>query len=186
MLWCRKSPALRPLSGKAWFCATCGGEHQGMPDLAAHSPDLWTGSEEYEPNGALRLDGNFLSEDFCVLDGEHFFVRSVLFIPVRGMDQDFGFGCWSTLSRANFEKYVAAFDTGHSDDEGSWWGWFSNRLKGFEDTLNQGCWVHPRAGRQRPTITLDDETHELAIAQRDGIPPERVLALYAANGHSVG
>jgi hypothetical protein len=155
-----------------------------MFDLAAFAPDQWEGSETYEPNGALRLEGNFLSEDFCILRGEHFFVRCVFEIPVRGLADKFGYGVWSTLSQANFELYVDGFDDGVHSDMGPWFGWFSNRLPTFQHSLNQACRVHPQLDRQRPVISLDDPHHELARVQRDGITPERLLELYEAHGHS--
>lgn len=154
-----------------------------MFDLAAFAPDQWAGSETCEPNSALRFEGNFLSEDFCVLRGEHFFVRCVFEIPVRGLTDKFGYGVWSTLSRANFELYVDGFDDGAYSDPGPWFGWFSNRLTGFQDSLNQACRVHPQPDRQRPAISFDDPDHELARAQREGVAPERLLELYAAHGH---
>lgn len=101
-----------------WRCSCCGEWHRGLMDMAARSPDPWPDEQTYEPNSALRFDGNFLSEDFCVLEGEHFFIRSVLEIPVHGLAVPWGFGCWSTLSRANFEKYVAGFDDGEYGDGG--------------------------------------------------------------------
>lgn len=179
----RKPSALDLLRDTPWTCAQCGIEHRGLFDLAAFAPDQWEGKEEYEPNSALRLEGDFLSEDFCVLRGEHFFVRCVFDIPVRGLAEKFGYGVWSTLSRANFERYVDAFDTGACSDMGPWSGWFSNRLSTFQDSLNQACWVHPQLDRQRPVISLDDPDHELARAQQDGVMPERLLELYAAHGH---
>jgi len=186
-LFGRKQPlsALETLRGGRWNCGSCGIAHRGIVDLAAFAPDFWEGPEEYEHNSALRLDGNFLSEDFCVVDGEHFFVRCVLEIPVHGLTERFGFGIWSTLSRANFDIYVNGFDDGTYANIGPWTGWFSNRLALFEDTQNQGCWVQPRLGRQRPLVTLADEEHEIARAQEDGITPERVLELYVAYGHVV-
>lgn len=156
-----------------------------MFDIATFAPDFWGGQPESGHNSALRLDGDFLSEDFCVLDGEHFFVRCVFEIPVHGLAEKFGFGIWSTLSRANFDIYVGAFDDGTYANMGPWTGWFSNRLELFEDTLNQGCWVHPRLGHQRPLVTLANEEHELARAQQGGITPERLLELYAAYGHAM-
>ena len=155
-----------------------------MFDLAARAPDFWEGPEEYEPNSNLRMEGDFLSEDFCVLRGEHFFVRCVFDIPVHGLEEKFGFGLWSTLSRSNFGIYVQAFDEGRYANMGPWTGWFSNRIATFEDALNQPCWVHPQLDRQRPVISLDDDDHPLAIAQRDGISAERVLEIYAAYGHA--
>ena len=156
-----------------------------MFDLAAFAPDHWTGAAEYEPNSALRLDADFLSEDFCVLDGDHFFVRGVLDIPVHGLAEKFGFGVWSTLSRTNFDLYVENFDAGAYAGVGPWTGWLSNRLYGFEDAINQACWVHPQLSRQRPVITLASCEHDLARAQAEGISPEQVVDLYAAYGHRI-
>lgn len=179
----RKPTALDLLRDASWKCSSCDLDHRGMFDLAAHAPDHWGTIEEREPNSALRRDGDFLSQDFCVIHGEHFFVRCVLEIPVHGLPEKFGYGCWSTLSREKFDRYVDRFDAGDYAGEGPWFGWFSNRLRGFQDTFNQPCWVYPQPGRQRPTIRLEDPHHELSIAQERGIPPERVLELYAAYGH---
>jgi hypothetical protein len=153
-------------------------------DIAAWCPDPWPHAESYEPNSAVRLDGDFLSEDFCVLNGEHFFVRSVLEIPVDGLESPWGFGCWSTLSRANFEKYLAGFDDGRHDDSGPWFGWLSNRLKiYFEDAQPIAVDVFPQSNRQRPKLFVQDRDHPLAIAQRYGITAEAMLTLLRAYGH---
>jgi hypothetical protein len=157
-----------------------------MFDLAADRPAHWEDEPVYEPNSALRLDGDFLSEDFCVLRGEHFFVRAVFEIPVHGMPEKFGLGVWSTLSRANFEKYAEGFDDGRCADMGPWTGWFSNSFKPFSNSVNEPCWVHPQLGRQRPTLSLDSADHDLAIAQHDGNTPEPLLEISAANGHGPG
>jgi hypothetical protein len=180
------STALERLRSKSWRCATCDEEHQGMFHLSAFAPYPWQGSVDYEPNHALRMDGDFLSEDFCVIGGEHFFVRGVFDIPVHGLEEMFGFGSWSTLSRTNFDKYVDGFDHGDYADFGPWTGWFSDALQGFGDTFNQHCWVTPQSDRLRPKIALVDESHPLAIAQRNGISAERVLDIYASYGHAVG
>jgi hypothetical protein len=167
-----------------WRCTCCGEWHHGLMDLAAHSPDPWPDERTYEPNSALRLEGNFLSEDFCVLEGEHFFVRCVLEIPVDGLDEPWGFGCWSTLSRTNFEKYVAGFDDGEYEDNGPWFGWLSNQLKiYFADPEPIEVDVFPQPKRQRPTLMLQDAEHPLGAAQRNGISAEAMLQLLWAYGH---
>jgi hypothetical protein len=167
-----------------WRCTCCGEWHHGLMDIAAHSPDPWLDERTYEPNSALRLDGNFLSEDFCVLDGEHFFVRSVLEIPVRGLEAPWGFGCWTTLSRTNFDKYIAGFDDGEYEDSGPWFGWLSNRLKiYFEDAQPIKVDVFPQRNRQRPRLMVQDAEHPLGAAQRKGISAEATLQLLSAYGH---
>ncbi|MBI0475694.1 DUF2199 domain-containing protein [Sphingomonas sp. MA1305] len=175
--------APKSLSDLTFRCRTCEVEHDGMFDLACNAPDHWPGDQPREPNSALRLDGDFLSDDFCVINGEDFFVRCVFELPVAGLMNKFGYGVWSTLSRTNFEKYVAAFDDARPGDLGPWWGWLSNDLKTWPETRNIGCWVYPQLDRQRPVVVLDDPEHPLSIAQDVGISVERLMAIYAAEGH---
>lgn len=175
--------ATERLSEGRWQCASCDEWHEWPFDLAAFAPDPWQGPEEYEHNGALRLDGDFLSEDFCVLGGDHFLIRAVLTIPVIGLDEHFGFGCWSTLSRANFEKYLEGFDSIRPVQEELWSGWLCNQLADFVGVDPIALWVQLRPGRQRPLLWVQDDDHPLAIAQTDGISVEHLLSIFARYGH---
>lgn len=181
----KKPPtALEQLRSGRWTCGSCDAEHGWPFDLGARKPDPWPHGDVDEPNGALRLDGDFLSEDFCVMDGRHFMIRGVLPIPVVGLEDNFGFGCWSTLSRANFEKYVDAFDRGDAGADEPWSGWLMNQLADFiEDTQPIGLWVQPRAERQRPLLWVQDDDHPLAIAQEQGISADRMLEIFRFYGH---
>ena len=179
-------PRWRRLWDRPWSCSACRGVHQGLLDLACGKPEQWPGVEDKALNSALDLSGNFLSEDFCVLDGQHFFVRAVLELPIMGGgEQRFGVGVWSTLSRETFNRYIETFDSSEQDWIGPWFGWFSNRLKGYPDTLNLKCRVHPVSGRQRPRVELEATPHPLALEQKSGISFDRVLELYAINGHDI-
>ncbi len=151
--------------------------------LAPRAPDPWQGTKHYEPNGALRVDGNFLSQDLCVLDGQHFMIRATLDIPVHDMDEPFSFGAWSSLSRTNFDKYLAGFDDGNYPDMGPWSGWLCTTLGDYTGAEPLGVWVSPQLGRQRPKLFVHDDHHTLAIAQDQGISAERVLELYDYYGH---
>ena len=179
-------PRWRRLWDNPWTCTVCGETHQGVFDLACGKPGPWPGSEDKAPNGALDLSGNFLSEDFCVLEGQHFFVRAVLELPIRASGgQVFGFGTWTTLSRANFVRYVETFDSGEQGGLGPWFGWFSNRLEGYPDTLNLKCQVSPVSGRKRPLLSLEPTSHPLAVDQQGGITFDRLLEIYAGSGHDI-
>jgi hypothetical protein len=179
-------PRWRRLWDRPWTCSICQTTHQGLVDLACSKPDLWPGVEDKAPNSALDLNGNFLSEDFCVLEGQHFFVRAVLQLPILGGGgQQFGFGVWSTLSRDNFMRYVATFDNGEQDGLGPWFGWFSNRLRGYPDTQNLKCQLYPMSGRQRPRVLLEPTAHPLAVEQQHGITFDRLLDLLAIHGHDM-
>jgi hypothetical protein len=181
----RKQPsALDILKSAGWACNKCAQTHNGIFDIACRIPDPWLGTEEYEPNSALRLEGDFLSEDFCVLGGEHFFVRCVLEIPIHGLPDKFAFGCWGTLKKENFEIFLDSFDAGGRGGDGPWWSWLSNSLPTYEIDEPLGCWMYPQLGRQRPVLRVDDPEHSLAIAQEDGVPPEQLLEIYRKCGHS--
>jgi hypothetical protein len=182
----RDDPRWRRLIERPFDCPSCGEQHCGVFDLACGKPEQWPGSEEKTSNSEAARSRHFLSEDFCVLDGEHFFVRCVLEIPiVGGGGAHFGYGVWSTLSEKNFRIYVDTFDSGDQGDLGPWFGWFSNRLKGYDDTLNLKCQVHPRPGRTRPWIEMEPTDHPLAVEQRRGMTLDRLLEIYALNGHDI-
>src|SRR5688500_18166422 len=177
LIFRRPPTANERLRASSWRCTSCDEEHEGLFHLSLAAPLAWPHPPEYEPNHALRFDGDFLSEDFCVLGGEHFFVRGVFDIPVHGLEETFGWGIWSTLSRTNFDTYVEGFDDGAYPDFGPWPGYFSNALEGFGDTFNAPCWVTPPRDRQRPRIALADEDHPMQVTQREGIGAEQVLAI---------
>jgi hypothetical protein len=158
--------------------------HEGLFHLGADAPDPWPGEHGREENADLRFEGDFLSADFCVIGGRDFFVRGVLEIRVHGFAEKFGFGCWSTLSRANFDKYVDGFDDGDYADWGPWTGWLSNQLADYVGSEPEGLWVYPQPSRQRPTFRIHNAEHPLAIHQEQGISPERLLAIFDYYGHA--
>jgi hypothetical protein len=174
------------LHDRAWTCPCCGENHAGLFDLACDAPDFWRDGAERKPNADIVSATHILTEDFCILDGEHFFVRGVLELPIIGASGErFGFGVWTTLSRKNFDLYLASFDSGEQGHLGPWFGWFSNRLSGYPDTLNLKCQVHPQDGRKRPLIALEATDHPLAVEQHEGITFDRLLEIYAQHGHDL-
>lgn len=88
------------LASREFVCRSCGETHRGIPELACGKPEQWPGDEDKQPNSAIMTSKNVLTEDFCVLDGEHFFVRAVLYLPIKEFKKEkFGFGVWTTLSK---------------------------------------------------------------------------------------
>ena len=142
----------------------CGETHDELPAAAIPAPYVWEQSSEEERAAEFEL-----TADTCVWQDEHFFVRGVLEIPLLDREGSFDFGIWSTLSAENFERYMALFDSPERASLGPMFGWFSNRLPGFPDTLNLKCMVHPRDDGLRPIIELEPTNHPLAIQQHGGI-----------------
>jgi len=174
------------LHERDWTCPGCQQKHVGLFDLSVDAPGYWRGSGEARPNSEVQSSSNILTEDFCVVDGEHFFVRSVLELPIIGApEKRFGYGIWSSLSKPNFDLYLENFDNEKRAHLGPWFGWFSNRLPGYPNTLSLKCQLYPQDSRLRPLIELEPTEHPLALEQQHGITFDRILEVYALNGHDL-
>lgn len=154
-------------------CHDCEEWHEGFPDIVYDQPEYAAAVPDEERAARITLD-----DDLCVVDGEHFFIHCILQLPVRGGSDLFCFGVWSSLSEANFRRYREDFDA----DNSHWdpmFGYLSNNLPGYAQTLNLKLSIQTRGQGQRPTATLEPTDHPLAIEQRDGIALEKLLDLVA-------
>ena len=147
-------------------CTICGETHDDLPDLAADRPDMWWGVPEAERERRIKL-----SSDHCIIDGEQFFIRGVLEIPVHDYKRPFGFGVWVSQKRENFYTYVKNPDT---DEIGPFFGWLCTRIAFYEpNTLYLKTMAHFRPGNLRPFIEVEPTEHPLAVDQREGITLDR-------------
>ena len=165
------------MTAVTFTCACCGKEITGLPDLAFDAPLHYHGLAEVERARRARLDS-----DLCVIDDEDHFIRAVCPIPIIGADQYFAWGVWASLSAENFERYEATFDDGDQSELGAMFGWLSNRVPGYPDTLNLRTSVVPRDGNDRPLLWISEmhDDHPLYSEQREGISRERLGEIYAS------
>lgn len=145
-------------------CTTCEEDHDGLPELAFDAPATYYGVPEAE-RGARA----FLNSDLCVVDDEHYFVRAVLLLPIRGTDEDYGYGVWASLSKPHFDRYLALFDGDPPPGEGPWFAWLGNSVPGYPETHALKTRLHLRQGGDRPCLELEPTDHPLAVHQREGI-----------------
>jgi len=168
-----------------WTCPSCGSQHQGIFDLSCDKPDFWQRNEEIKDNSDVLNFSDILTEDFCKIENEDFFIRCVLELPIIESNQTFGFGVWSSISKDNFDLYLKTFDEGQQSHLGPWFGWFSNQLQGFPETINLKCHIYPNDENTRPVIELEPTDHPLSIAQQKGITFDELLEIYSENGHDI-
>jgi hypothetical protein len=179
-----EDPRWKALLSTGVRCSLCAQVHRGVTDLGMDHPDYWSHGGTPESNTHVSRGTDVLTEDFCIHKG-HFFVRTLLPIPLLGTDQTFAYGVWSSLAERNFWMYVETFDSGEQAGLGPWFGWFAHRLKGYPDTSEIKCQVHPIAGRQRPRLELELTDHPLSVESREGIGFDRLLDIYALHGHDL-
>jgi hypothetical protein len=179
-------PRWKRVLERPFRCLSCDNEHHGLFHLVAAAPVFWRSQHVPLRNEDVYDFKNFLSEDFCVMDGAQFYVRCVLELPIKGTATDkMSFGVWSTLSKANFVRYYDTFNGGHQSELGPMFGWFSNELPGFEGSADLKCYIVPRDERLRPLIEFESTDHPLSIAYWNGVTFEQVLDIYAAAGHDI-
>jgi hypothetical protein len=161
-----------------YVCATCGERHERISGLSAAAPLYYYSVPEAERSRRCRLD-----PDVCVIDGEFFFVRGCLEVPILGESDPFVWGVWVSLARESFETFLALYPEAHRSHAGPFFGWLSAALRGYPDTENLKTRVHLRDHGQRPAIELEPTEHPLAVEQRSGIRVERVGEILAAHLH---
>ena len=170
---------LETMASGEWQCGGCKFTHRGLPDLGTTYPDVAGVPKEPELNSALRMEDSFLSKDFCILNGQHFFIRTVLKFPIQGRSEEFGFGVWSSLSRKNFDLYIESFDEGFPEGkEAHWTSWFMTNLNYFETSFKAKTWVVPQTNRKRPFVLFIEEDHPIYKLQNEGIEPRELLKIY--------
>ena len=86
-------------------CATCGEIHHDSPDVGFDKPAYAERVPEHEKPGRVQL-----TADTCILDGETFFIRGVIEIPILNSSEHFGIGVW--VSRTSTPTRSARFSAG--------------------------------------------------------------------------
>lgn len=93
----------------AFQCSTCGKTHDGLPDVAFRWPDPYFAVSEAERAARVRGD-----TDSCVIDGDAFYIRGVILMPIKETSDHFGLGVWVSQKRENFITYMENYYTeGH-------------------------------------------------------------------------
>lgn len=159
-------------------CTKCDEWHEGVPSFGALAPLSYYAIPEIE-----RAERCKLNADTCVVDGEYFFIKGCLEIPVQGVEEPFSWGVWVSLSQENFKRYLELFDSPSRSNHGPYFGWLSAAIKGYPDTENLKTRVHLRDNGIRPYIELEPTDHPLAVEQLEGISVERVADIFATMTH---
>ncbi|WP_141363350.1 DUF2199 domain-containing protein [Streptomyces sp. 6-11-2] len=147
-------------------------------NYTAEAPAVW------DPAFA-GADDCMLTSDQCVIQGQHYFVKGLIEIPVIDTDDVFSWGVWVSLSRENFSRAADLWDRPCREAENPYFGWLTTDLPVYSPTtLNLKTNVHTRPVGERPSVELEPTEHPLAVEQRTGISMDRLREIAAAVLHS--
>jgi hypothetical protein len=145
-------------------CHVCEKEHDDLPDIGATYPDPWFAIPEAERGRRVKVNS-----DLCEIDGESFFIRGVIQIPLTDdPGEHFAFGAWVSQAPHNFHTYVDHYDD--AAGIGPFFGWLCTRIAYYDiDTTHLKTRAHFRPGKLRPLVELEPTDHPLAVDQRCGM-----------------
>lgn len=188
----RTAVTLDDVDDVRWKCDTCEEWHTGAClDFGYTAPIYWDHdhkvSTDSNPPSLEPIPEWFLNEDFCVVEGEHFFVRGIIHLPIVGTADTFRWGVWGSLSRENFEKLVKAFDDPDGIELPPMFSWLSNQIDDYdEDSVNLKMYAHIEELGERPWFELEPSEHQLSQEYYHGITAERVKEIMTKRLREIG
>jgi hypothetical protein len=149
-----------------FICSCCGKAHHEWPALVYSRPAYYDDLTEEGKNNFAEL-----TSDYCVIKHEgqtDRFIRVTLTIPVNNSDQGLHYGLWVSLSEDSFYDYIEKFD--EEEREGGYFGWISNNIIGYSDSLSipTDVWLKPNGLRPEIVPHLDYD-HPLVHDYYNGI-----------------
>ncbi len=153
----------------------CNQFHKGAPGFAFSAPFPYLlQPPEVQAAGELNSDLCFYEND----QREHFFIRAMMNVHIRGAAEPFIWSVWVSLSRESFTHYLGTIDHPDSFEPARhYFGWLSSRLPCYEDTCCLTVEVHLQPGGERPALVLHEADHELYLDWAAGITIEKAQSI---------
>lgn len=158
-------------------CSMCSELHHGLPEPVYASPDGYRALAE----GDARRRA-LLTDDFCVIDGNRYFVRCMLYAPILGHDERFGWSVWAELAWPDFKVCWELFREDDCAIMPAMRGRLANDIRGYPETCGLAATIRLQNDGDRPVMRLSSRRHALAVHQRKGMPPEVAVEQARASG----
>jgi hypothetical protein len=159
-----------------WTCSCCGRQFDDLPlDWNTDAPVPYLDIPEAER--AARAE---LADNFCTIDGDAFYIRGLIEIPIIGQAGRLAFGVWGSLSAASMGKVSEVWERPDRAEAGPFFAWLCSALPLYPNTLLLKARVHLRAPPTVPYVELEPTDHPLAVEQRHGVTLARVVEIAEA------
>jgi hypothetical protein len=145
-------------------CPCCGKEVElhdmdvafGLPDAIFTLPE--------EQRGARAKTHT----DLCSLDDRRYFIRGVVYVPVKELAANFGWGVWAEVSEETFHRYRDLYDKDGTNEPPAA-GVLANIPPGYAE-IEQPLEIHFGAPDKRPVFKPTPTESEFYHEQIDGLP----------------
>lgn len=146
-----------------------------LPELAFDAPDPWEALDD------LGRQRSLLEGDGCEIhtaDGDFYFVRGVLELPLRDAEGTWAFGVWCALTESGFDRFFDLFNDPRRHEEPPLASRLGNELPGYDGSLNLKGRLNVIDPALRPTLVLEDADHPLVRDQREGVMLDKIRTLF--------
>lgn len=110
-----------------------------------------------------------MTRDQCVVDGQYFFIRGHIEIPIHDFPEPLSFSVWSSLSEKSFLHMDERWEAENRDQNPPYFGWLSSPIWVYPPTFHLKLSVQSRPPGYTPLFTLEQTQHPLAVDQHQGI-----------------
>jgi hypothetical protein len=155
----------------SFVCSTCGQVHKNVPlSWGPDAPAAWAAMPP-----EIRDKRGELGTDQCVIDGERFFIRGRIEIPVVDTKEIFAWLVWAEVDQSDFMKMGELWTTpGREKNSPIYGGRIANELSIYPSpTLGVSINLHTRPVGHRPFFEVMAD-HSIGKEQRNGISSHRV------------
>jgi hypothetical protein len=138
-------------------CGHCGRTLTGpLLDVSCRMPDAVFALPEGDRAARVWQSADD-RPDFVVLDGEHFFVRGLLPIPLEG-GVEFRYGIWLEVAPPDFRRIWDVWDDAPEYARLRFPAWLANALRPWgERTLGAGVVAATRTANDRPYVVAAED-----------------------------
>jgi hypothetical protein len=152
------------------LCSQCGQDHPTSEiELTFRRPDIVAAlSEEVRQS---RVQEN---QNFCVLEGERFFVRVLLPLPVHGWDRTYCVGLWAETDRTSFERIYELWGEAQQSEEPPFEAFLGNEVPYSPGSLGLPVALRMVDLDTRPCVYLKPTSNPLYEDQLAGVSEHRI------------
>ncbi len=144
-------------------CSQCEEWHEGIPHLNAYVPVeyLHIPPEERERRAIL-------TEETCVIDGQWYFIRVDLELPIQECEERLAYGVWVSISERSFARFKQTYAQEGREETLPFFAWLTAVPPSYPPAALKAM-VHLQPWPNRPQLELEPTDHPLAVAQRSGV-----------------
>jgi hypothetical protein len=151
-------------------CPNCDEEHEWWEmEIGFEVPDPYLKLSREERSARCQIN-----PDICVIDGDRFFVRGVLQIPIRETERSFGWGVWAELSPKCYQQYLKLEQIPELPQERIACQ-LASEVPSYADSLGLKLNLWVLGSTQRPLFYVQDVEHAMGKDQQQGVSEIRVL-----------